>query len=563
MLETVRSVMVHSGECSAESTADKEHRHHDLVAQRYQRLVDHSPNMTCVHESGRVTYLNPVGVKWMAAQSPEQIIGHPLIEFVHPDSMPAMMSRIAPLREVGDASQPSEAVLLRLDGTTLEVEAVSVLTVWEGKPAYQVIFRDLTTQKAAEETLRFQAALVNHVSDAIIATTSTGMVTSWNPAAEAIYRRSASDVLGMPIGEAVGAPLDPGAIITEGGVLSTTQYASDGMALAVRVSAAVMENGFVLVCSDYTALLRVERRFQTVVALLEEGVIVLDGDGYVESVNPAALRILGVSDRSALDDPVRRAATLPMYDAQGRLLDHGRGAVREFLRTGTPKTGFIVGIDRPSDGTRVWLSVNSRSLNPVDPEDATLLISFTDVTAERQASQYLAHQAAHDTLTGLPNRTSILARIDEQRYCGAPDQLLTAVLFIDLDNFKGINDSLGHDVGDVVLQTAAQRLRAGLRSRDVVGRFGGDEFVALILGKITHTELSKVVDRMHAALSEPTYVADAVLHLRASIGVVAIKGDDPRNIGQILRDADTAMYRAKFSGEGTSYYTDTFNQQPS
>ncbi|WP_231584593.1 diguanylate cyclase [Mycobacterium haemophilum] len=559
----MRSVMVHSDECSAELTADDEHRHHDFVAQRYQRLVDHSPNMTCVHESGRVVYLNPVGVKWMAAQSPEQIIGHPITEFVHPDSVPAMMSRIADLREVGDASQPSEAVLLRLDGTTLDVEAVSVLTIWEGKPAYQVIYRDLTTQKAAEETLRFQAALVNHVSDAIIATTSTGIITSWNPAAEAIYRRSASDALGMPIGEAVGAPLDPRAIITEGGVLRTTQYASDGMALAVRVSAAAMDNGYVLVCSDHTALLRVERRFQTVVASLEEGVIVLDGDGYVESVNPAALRILGVSDRSALDDPVRRAAMLPLYDAEGRPLDRDRGPVREFLRTGTPQTGFIVGIDRPSDGARIWLSANSRPLNPADPEDAALLISFTDVTADRQASQYLAHQAAHDTLTGLPNRASILARIDKQRRCGTPDQLLAAVLFIDLDNFKAINDSLGHDVGDVVLQTAAQRLRAGLRSRDVVGRFGGDEFVALILGKITHTELSKVADRMHAALSEPARVADAVLHLRASIGIVAIEGDDPRDVGQILRDADTAMYRAKLSGEGTSYYTDALRQRPS
>ena len=97
--------------------------------------------------------------------------------------------------------------MLRFDGTTLDVEAVSMLTVWEGRPAYQVIFRDLSAQKAASAALRCQAALATHVSDAIIATTFTGIVTNWNPAAEAIYRRPAARALALAASEAVGAAL--------------------------------------------------------------------------------------------------------------------------------------------------------------------------------------------------------------------------------------------------------------------------------------------------------------------------------------------------------------------
>jgi len=209
----------------------------DVVEQRYRRLVDHSPDAIAVHEGGRVVYINHAGVRWIGAQSSAELVGHVITEFVHPNSVPAMLARIASLRHEGDTSPQSEAVMLRSDGTTLEVEAVSVLTVWEGRPAYQVIFRDLSAQRAAEAAVHRQAALVNQVSDAIIATTFAGIVTNWNPAAEAIYRRPAARALALPASEAVGAPLDPAAIIVHGGIVHSTHHAADGAALDVRVSA--------------------------------------------------------------------------------------------------------------------------------------------------------------------------------------------------------------------------------------------------------------------------------------------------------------------------------------
>jgi diguanylate cyclase (GGDEF)-like protein/PAS domain S-box-containing protein len=524
----------------------------DVVEQRYRRLVDHSPDAIAVHEGGRVVYINHAGVRWIGAQSSAELVGHLITEFVHPDSVPEMLARIASLRHEGDTSPPSEAVMLRLDGTTLEVEAVSVLTVWEGRPAYQVIFRDLSAQRAAEAAVHRQAALVNQVSDAIIATTFAGIVTNWNPAAEAIYRRPAARALTLPASEAVGAPLDPAAIIVHGGIVHGTHHAADGAALDVRVSATATDNGYVLVCTDRTALRRAEQHFQTVVTALDYGVAVVGSDGRVESSNPAADRIFGTAPEIVKNRPASRAFDFPIYDTNGHLIAADRHPLTQIRQTGTPISDYVFGADR-SDGQRVWLCAGYRLLNPDDPQYSAVLISLTDVTAQRTASERLAYEATHDSLTGLPNRAHVVTRVTAALESD-DHNVLAAVLFIDLDNLKTINDSLGHDAGDDVLRGAAQRLCRAVRADDVVARFGGDEFVALLIGQIARPDLDALAERLHASLSEPVVIEGVTLRIRASIGIVVIENNDPRAASQILRDADTAMYAAKTTGRGKSHY---------
>ena len=524
----------------------------DLAEQRYRRLVHHSPDAIAVHEGGRVVYVNPAGVRWIGAQSSAELVGHVITEFVHPDSVPVMLARIASLRHEGDTSPPSEAVMLRFDGTTLDVEAVSVLTVWEGKPAYQVIFRDLSAQKAAEAALRCQAALVTHVSDAIIATTFTGIVTNWNPAAEAIYRRPAARAVALPASEAVGAPLDPAAIIGHGGIVHSTHHAADGAALAVRVSATAINTGYLLVCTDQTALRRAEQHFQTVVTTLDYGVSIIGSDGFIESSNPAAQRMFGAHAEILENPPGNRALDYPIYDTNCHLVGADRHPLTQIRQTGTPISDYVFGVDR-FDGQRVWLSGSYRLLNPDDPEHSAVLISLTDITAQRTASERLAYEATHDSLTGLPNRAYAVTRVTEALESGG-HHVLAAVLFIDLDNLKTINDMFGHDAGDDVLRSAAQRLRCAVRSDDVVARFGGDEFVALLIGQIARPDLDALADRLHTTLSEPVVIDNETLRIGASIGIVVIESNDPRGAAQILRDADTAMYEAKSTGRGKSHY---------
>jgi len=524
----------------------------DVVEQRYRRLVDRSPDAIAVHEGGRVVYINPAGVRWIGAQSSAELVGHAITEFVHSDSVPAMLAPIASLRHEGDTSPPWEAVMLRFDGTTLDVEAVSVLTVWDGRPAHQVIFRDLSAQKDAEAALRCQAALATHVSDAIIVTTFTGIVTNWNPAAEAIYRRPAAGALALPVSEAVGAPLDPAAIIAHGGIVHSTHHAADGAALAVRVSATAINTGYLLVCTDQTALRRAEQHFQTVVTTLDYGVSIIGSDGRIESSNPAAQRMFGAHAEILETPPGSSALDFPIYDTNGHLVGADRHPLTQIGQTGTPISDYVFGVDR-FDGQRVWLSASYRLLNPDDPEHSAVLVSLTDITAQRTASERLAYEATHDSLTGLPNRAYVVTRGTEALESGG-HHVLAAVLFIDLDNLKTINDLLGHDAGDDVLRRVAQRLRRAVRSDDVVARLGGDEFVALLIGQIARPDLDALAERIQATLSEPVVIEGVRLRIGASIGIVVVENNDPRGAAQILRDADTAMYAAKTTGRGKCHY---------
>ncbi|MCG5431496.1 diguanylate cyclase [Mycobacterium sp. MYCO198283] len=518
--------------------------------QRYRHLIENSPDAICVHQAGRLVYLNAAGVRWMAATSADQLVGRPITDFVHPDSVPQLLASIASLRESGDASQPTDAVMLRLDGTTLEVEAISVLSVWDGRPAFQVVFRDPSAERHAQAALRFQAALVDHVSDAIIATTADGLVTAWNRAAEQIYRIAADRALGRPVSAVVGCALDPARLVAAGGRETATHWASDGGCLAIRVSAAAMDDGFVLLCTDQTALRRAEQHFETVVTSLEEGVVVIDGRRRLQSINPAARRILGIDTDELMDEYLRGERDMPVYDVDGNRIRLRDQPIMRTLRNAVTVTRHVLCVER-HDGNRVWLSLNSRPLNPAEHNRSAVLLSFSDITAQRSATERLAYEATHDSLTGLPNRASVVNRLSRLAETG---DTLAAVLFIDLDDFKTINDSLGHDAGDTVIQIAAERLRQALRADDVVGRLGGDEFVALVLGHIDRLRLHQLVTRLHDMLSEPIAIAGTTVYIGASIGVVPMADRLSAEPLTVLREADRAMYAAKAKGRRTSHY---------
>jgi len=528
--------------------------------QQYRWLLDHSPVAMCVHADGRYVYVNQTLVRKMGAQSAGQLLGRKITDFIHPDSRAAVRAQIAARQHDGDTGPPLEMVILTLDGVPREVEALAIQTQWEGRPAHKVVFRDVSAQKATEASLRFQAALVAHASDAFISTTTSGFVTSWNPAAAAIYQRSAVDALGLPIGGVVGADLDLAAIVAGGGVVHATHRAADGSELAVRVSVSRMDDGFVVSCANQTALRRAEQQCQRVVASLQEGVVVIKADGTVESANPATLRIFGGSMTGVGAVEFAKVAEVPVYDANGRLLTRDQRPVMETLKR-SPRRGCIYGLDRFGDGERIWISINWSLLDPSDPDRSSVLMSIVDITDQHNAHRQLAYQATHDVLTGLPNRAHLVALINDA--IGSAEYRWGAVLFIDLDKFKVINDELGHHAGDTVLEVAAQRLRAALGPDDVVGRVGGDEFVALLAAPIQGVKVNALVRRLHTALRKPIripavcdYTPTRRVQIGASIGVVAVQSDEQRCAAEILRAADAAMYQAKTTGGTTCHHSE-------
>lgn len=188
------------------------------------------------------------------------------------------------------------------------------------------------------------------------------------------------------------------------------------------------------------------------------------------------------------------------------------------------------------------------------PEEIQFITSVAYALASmiqrHRAEEQLRHHAYHDGLTDLPNRTLFMDRLEHCiRYCERHPGTRCAVLFLDLDRFKTINDSLGHSFGDRLLLEVGTRIRACMRPEDTIARMGGDEFTLLLEDLEDPADALRVADRLHQALQAPVRIEDREIFVAASIGI-ALSSPDAREASDLLRDADTAMYRAKSKGSG-------------
>jgi diguanylate cyclase (GGDEF)-like protein/PAS domain S-box-containing protein len=206
-----------------------------------------------------------------------------------------------------------------------------------------------------------------------------------------------------------------------------------------------------------------------------------------------------------------------------------------------------------ADGSAGWGLVQRSALQGATGDRSHVLLQILDVTERKAAAQQLAHAAEHDVLTGLPNRAYFERSVDEAIASLGPEHSL-AILFVDLDNFKLVNDSLGHGAGDRLLVLVAQRLRAALDPADVVARFGGDEFVVL-LPESTAGDALATARRLRAELSRPCDLDGQRRFVTASVGVTLSNSPDATAVG-LIRDGDAAMYRAKATGKNSDVLFD-------
>lgn len=208
-----------------------------------------------------------------------------------------------------------------------------------------------------------------------------------------------------------------------------------------------------------------------------------------------------------------------------------------------------------------WLQTVKRPIYSPDAGTYHILGIATDITERKMFEERLAYQAFHDPLTGLPNRALFLDRLDHALVSSKRTQQPVAVLFLDLDNFKVINDSLGHRAGDALLLVVAERLRQTLRAGDTIARFGGDEFTLLLENLGEESEILAVAERVANALRERVTLEGHEVVPSGSIGV-AISCGQYDFAGDVLRDADTAMYRAKTAGKsGFVVFDPSMNQE--
>ncbi|MDP9271611.1 MAG: EAL domain-containing protein [Chloroflexota bacterium] len=280
-----------------------------------------------------------------------------------------------------------------------------------------------------------------------------------------------------------------------------------------------------------------ERRFRSLVTNSSDVFLIIDPTGNVTYQSPAVERVLGYPPDERLG---RAIFELTHPDDIGFV----QATIAELIATPVGQRTIELRT-RHADGS--WRTLEATGRNMVDdPAVRGIVVNYRDVTERKVLEDQLTHQAFHDPLTGLANRALFADRVQHAMKRRGDDRHL-AVLFMDVDDFKTVNDSLGHIAGDQVLTAVSARLRSAMRPEDTISRLGGDEFAVLLEG--TNLEaVGDVADRILAAMAHPFEIAGKQLHLGASIGV-AFDGE-PTEANELLRNADVAMYTAKTRGKG-------------
>ncbi|CAA9518134.1 MAG: diguanylate cyclase/phosphodiesterase (GGDEF & EAL domains) with PAS/PAC sensor(s) [uncultured Thermomicrobiales bacterium] len=278
-----------------------------------------------------------------------------------------------------------------------------------------------------------------------------------------------------------------------------------------------------------------EERFRALVRNSSDVILITEVDGTIHYVSPSVERILGHRPEDLIG-----TSSFALFHPDE--IERARGFHAEVMTA--PDT--IAGAEyRMRDQTGRWRDVETVGNNLLDePSVRGIVVNIRDISERKQAQAQLAHQAFHDSLTGLPNRALFMDRLDQAVARCARRQDSVVVLFLDLDRFKVINDSLGHEAGDILLIGVAERLRACLRSGDTAARLGGDEFTVLLEDVADQAEAIAAAERIAARFHQAILVGGQEVFVTPSIGIALSRAGHPRAT-ELLREADIAMYQAK------------------
>ncbi len=345
-----------------------------------------------------------------------------------------------------------------------------------------------------------------------------------------------------------------------------TYLTSSGRRLQVELTVTAMTapdgslSGYIGVASDVTsqrqaelALRESEQRFRLAFDAASVGMCMV-------SLHPATAGQLMRANQAMCDFTGYTEAELLTLDVVGLSIPEDAAATSAALQAMV--RGDVTQVQRETlyrhaDGSHLWGLLSTSTVTPADGSAPYAISLVEDITARKRAEAALTHQALHDGLTGLANRTLLLDRLEHALLASARTQREIGVVYLDLDGFKQVNDGAGHAAGDELLVQVADRLRNSVRPSDTVGRLGGDEF-AIICADVTGNALTAVADRVLKALREPFLLPSGTFTISASIGLAT--GDSQTTGEQLLATADAAMYTAKRAGRDRVTVTDPQQQ---
>ncbi|MFO7591909.1 MAG: PAS domain S-box protein [Acidimicrobiia bacterium] len=521
---------------------------------RFRALVQHSRDLIVVlDDQGRIEYVSPAAERLLELD-PDEMRGVEGLTLVHPDDAELAATLLFEMLAEPGATREMHMRLRHRDGSYRTVDSIGESRLDD--PAVHGIvlnIRDITDRADAERELRSVQerfrSLVQHASDVITVVDAEGKISYASPSMAHVLGYDPVEVIGTNALDLVHPDdrdrvFEASAKAIDDAAPATVEYRTLTKSGETRVFEAITTDltgepsvaGFVTNARDVTDRRAAERQAARLIEVLEksnEVVVLSDPSGQLVYSNPRAKEFLGLGDEHDVGE-------LSSFESRQRL----REEVMPLVRAHGLWTGELT--LRTSDGNDVPVIATLQAHR----EDSEIVLISTlahDITDLKRAQHRLEYEATHDALTGLPNRSMFL-EVGEQALGRAQrHDATTAVLFLDLDGFKEVNDSLGHDAGDRVLIDIARNLRVSVRTGDLVARLGGDEFCVLCENVESREEMLELGERLCNTVSLPMTVLGREVKIGASIGVAFDEGGTSK-IGNLLRQADVALYRAKRAG---------------
>lgn len=556
----------------------------------WKSFVDISPDAILVTDaSGVVKGANRSATELFGYETAE-LIGHPIEVLVprrfrlqHPSDREDFNAHPR-TRQMGVASN---LVALRKGGTEVPVDILLKPIESPSGPLVLSFVRDMTEQRAAREAAQrndeqFRSVVESVLDYAIYLLDSDGRVKTWSYGAGQLTGYTRNEALGLHLASFFSQEERdhgrPARLIDQASIQGSVEdegwrvrkdgsrFWADSTITAIRSSVGEVV-GYVEVARDITdrkqsqdalamhftdelqassdALKASDARYRTVFQTSPDAVTISRlSDGIIVDVNQASLDITGYKRNEVLGKTARQLRI--WVNSRDRLK-----LVRSLRRDS--KCRDMEAQFRRKSGEIFWARL---SVSFIEIDGAPCILSFArDVSAAKSAEEEIKNLAFYDPLTGLANRRLLSERLTQSVLMGNRTRRRRALLFIDLDDFKTLNDTLGHHIGDLMLQEVARRLADCVRETDTVGRLGGDEFVVMLedlseVPEVAASQAKAVAEKILASLSIPYKLGGHQCRSGSSIGITVF-GENEKGVAEILQQADIAMYQAKEAGRNT------------
>jgi diguanylate cyclase (GGDEF)-like protein/PAS domain S-box-containing protein len=420
-----------------------------------------------------------------------------------------------------------------------------------------LVFRDISARKSAEEERGRLAAIVESSQDAIIGRTLDGTIVSWNAGAERLYGHPAAEALGKHALLLTPPELQHETernreLLRHGNAVpsyETVRLSKDGRRIAVQLSLSPIRDssgnviGTASIASDISERKLAEAEVGRLAAIVEnsnDAIVGRDLERRITTWNAAAERLFGWTAAEIIG---RNGSVIIPTDRDAEVAQ-----MRELLKQGQPIPPYD-SVRLTKDGGRIDVSVSQSPIKDAGGKMVGASLVFRDITERKQAEERIDFLAHYDALTELPNRTLFQDRLELAVAHARRRNEFLGVLMVNLDRFKKVNESLGHEGGDELLREVASRLKTSLRDVDTIGRLGGNDYAILVEGIQTADAVTAVAEKLIQILATPFDVRGQEIFVSVSVGVASCSSS-ACNAGKLLESAEVAMTRAKQDGGG-------------